>query len=95
MMASNAVEQAKASGVTDAAQLDALSAAAYPHFLHVMAILFVFNVIIMLIIGRLYPRDTDFILPYTKQVDITPYKYVRQVGIAVCIIVVAIYVYFA
>jgi SSS family solute:Na+ symporter len=95
MMASNAVEQAKASGITDVAQLDAISAAAYPHFLHVMAILFVFNVIIMLIIGRLYPRDTDFVLPYTKQVDITPYKYVRQVGIAVCIIVVAIYVYFA
>lgn len=95
MMADKAIERAQNSGVTDSAQLDAIAAAAYPHFLHVMAILFVFNVMIMLIIGRLYPRDTDFILPYTKQVDITPYKYVRQVGIAVCIIVVAIYVYFA
>ncbi len=28
----------------------------YPHFLHVMAILFVLNVIIMLIIGKISPR---------------------------------------
>ncbi|MCH2084277.1 MAG: solute:sodium symporter family transporter [Saprospiraceae bacterium] len=94
-LASNAVMEAKTSGIEDEAILASIEVAAYPHFLHVMAILFVFNVIIMLIIGRLYPRSTDFVLPYTKQVDITPYKYVRQVGIAVCIIVVAIYVYFA
>ena len=30
----------------------------YPHFLHVMAILFVFNVLLMLGIGKLYPRES-------------------------------------
>ena len=66
----------------------------YPHFLHVMAILFVLNVIIMLLIGRFYPRATDFYLPYTKQVDITPFKYVKEFGLGICIIVILIYIYF-
>ena len=67
----------------------------YPHFLHVMAILFVLNIIIMLIIGKMYPRKEPFVLEYTNQVSIEPYKYVKQVGIAICFIVIAIYVYFA
>ena len=37
----------------------------YPHFLHVMAILFVMNVLIMLAIGAIKPRATDFELSYT------------------------------
>jgi len=32
----------------------------YPHFLHIMAILFVMNVVLMLIIGRLKPRKTAY-----------------------------------
>ncbi|KGK29967.1 solute:sodium symporter family transporter [Cellulophaga sp. E6(2014)] len=67
----------------------------YPHFLHVNAILFVLNVLIMLAIGKLYPRKEPFVLEYTNQVSITPYKYVNQVGLAICVIVIAIYVYFA
>lgn len=67
----------------------------YPHFLHVMAILFVLNVIIMLIIGKLYPRPEPFKLEFTKQVDITPWKHLKSVGIGICIIVVGIYIYFS
>lgn len=67
----------------------------YPHFLHVMAILFILNVIIMLIIGKLYPREEDFVLEYTKQVDITPWKYTKPVGVLVCLIVISSYVYFS
>ena len=67
----------------------------YPHFLHVMAILFVLNVTMMLLIGKFRPRETPFELPYTKQVDITPYKYVKQVGAAICLVVILIYVYFS
>jgi SSS family solute:Na+ symporter len=66
----------------------------YPHFLHVMAILFVFNVIIMLVIGKLYPRELDFELEYTKQVEITPWKFTKTVGIAICVIVIGVYIYF-
>lgn len=66
-----------------------------PHFLHVMAIIFVLNVGIMMAIGKWKPRPQDFIQDYTKQVDITAWKYARPVGIAICLLVVAIYVYFA
>ncbi len=67
----------------------------YPHFLHVMAILFVMNVIIMLIIGKLKPRDAAFKLPYSEQVDITPYRYVKPFGLVIVIIVIMSYVYFS
>ena len=67
----------------------------YPHFLHVMAILFALNVIIMLVIGKLYPRETPYEQAYTKQVDITPWKYVKVAGIIICAIVMGSYFYFS
>jgi len=67
----------------------------YPHFLHVMAILFVLNVLIMLLIGRYQPRKEAYSQVYTKQVDITPWKHVNNVGIVICMIVLGIYIYFA
>ena len=90
-----ALVNAKDSGITDAAQLRLVEAEAYPHYLHVMAILFVTNMLIMLIIGKIWPRKEPFVLEYSKQVDIKPYRYVNQVGITVCVIVIGIYVYFA
>lgn len=90
-----ALEEAKASGISDAAELGLVEAGAYPHYLHIMAILFILNTVIMLVIGRIYPRKEPFELEYTKQVDIKPYRYVHQVGAAVCIIVIGIYIYFA
>jgi len=47
----SAIETAKASGITDPAALNLATADAYPHYLHIMAILFVMNAIIMIIIG--------------------------------------------
>ena len=67
----------------------------YPHFLHVMAILFVMNVILMLIIGLIKPREVAFELPYTKQVSIEPYKYVKAAGLTIIIIVVMTYIVFS
>lgn len=66
----------------------------YPHFLHIMAILFVFNVLLMLWIGSRYPRDSDYVQKYTQQVDITAWKYVKPAGLIVVIIVVLTYMYF-
>ncbi|PCJ95507.1 MAG: solute:sodium symporter family transporter [Flavobacteriaceae bacterium] len=90
-----ALEAAKASGITDEAALRLVEADAYPHYLHVMAILFGLNVIIMLVIGKIWPRKEAYVLEYTEQVSIVPYKYVKQVGITVCVIVIGIYIYFA
>lgn len=67
----------------------------YPHFLHVMAILFVLNILIMLVIGRIFPRKEAYEVVYTNQVDIKPWKLVNSVGILICVIVLFIYIYFA
>lgn len=66
----------------------------YPHYLHVMAILFVLNIIIMLVIGKFKPRAEPYEQVYTHQVDITPWKHLKKVGIAVFLIVLGIYIYF-
>jgi SSS family solute:Na+ symporter len=90
----SALESAKLAGVTEDAALALVEAKAYPHFLDVMAILFVLNVVIMLIIGKIKPREEAFVQEYTQQVDITPWKYTKQAGIAICAIVIGVYIYF-
>jgi SSS family solute:Na+ symporter len=65
------------------------------HFLDIMAILFVLNVAIMLLIGKIKPRKDPYVQVYTKQVDITPWKYVNITGLIISLIVVLIYIYFA
>ena len=64
------------------------------HFLDVMAILFVFNVLLMLIIGKYRPRAKAYEQVYTRQVEIVPWGYVKPVGIIICLIVVGTYIYF-
>ncbi|MDO7174125.1 solute:sodium symporter family transporter [Mariniflexile sp. AS56] len=67
----------------------------YPHYLHVMAILFVMNIIIMLIIGKLNPRPTEYHLELTHEVDVTPWKHAKTIGATITIIVISIYIYFS
>lgn len=90
-----ALNAAQASGITDEGQLALVKAEAYPHFLHVMAILFVLNILIMLIIGYFKPRKEPYVIEYTNQVDITPWKHTKSVGLIICIVVIGIYIYFA
>ena len=90
-----AINASNESNITNATQLALIKSEAYPHFLDVMAILFVLNIVIMLVIGKLYPRKEPFVQEYTKQVDITPWKYTKQTGAIICIIVISIYIYFA
>jgi solute:Na+ symporter, SSS family len=63
----------------------------YPHFLHIMAILFVLNTVIMLVIGKISPRKEAYVLHYSKDVDITPWKLLKPMGILICVIVIGIY----
>ena len=65
------------------------------HYLHVMAILFVINIAIMLIIGKLKPRPVNFELEYTKKVSIEPYRYLIPIGVSIILIVIGIYMYFS
>jgi len=49
----------------------------------------------MLIVGKLYPRKEDYVLLYTEQVNITPWKYIKPVGYGICGLVILIYLYFS
>ena len=66
----------------------------YPHFLHIMAILFLFNIVIMLLIGKFKPRAVAYEQAYTEQVDITPWKHINLMGAIVILIVVSTYFIF-
>ena len=91
-----ALSEAKLNGeITSEASAALIEAKAYPHFLDIMAILFVVNIIIMLIIGKLRPKKEPYQMAYTQQVDITPWKHVNVASIAIVVFVVAIYIYFA
>lgn len=94
-LVASALAKAEAAGITDTQALRVIEADAYPHFLHVMAILFVTNIVIMLIIGKFYPRREPFVLEFTKQVDISPWKHTKVVGSIICVIVISVYIYFA
>lgn len=65
------------------------------HFLDIMAILFILNIAIMLIIGKMKPSKEAFAQIYTRQVDIEPWVYAKKVGLLICVIVVLIYYYFS
>lgn len=66
----------------------------FPPFLDVMAILFVLNVLIMLIIGYYKPRPEAYVQVYTKKIDIVPWPHARKVGFVICLIVIGTYFYF-
>lgn len=91
----SAIENAKYTGITEVAELALVKANAYPHYLDVMAILFVLNIVIMLVIGKIIPRKEAFVQEYTNQVEITPWKYTKISGFLICAFVIAIYIYFA
>jgi len=67
----------------------------FPHFLHVQFACFVVTVILMLVIGRIRPRAADFVQEYTRAVDVTPWRYVKPVGLGICIVVISTYIIFS
>lgn len=69
-------------------------AESYPHFLHVMAILFVLNVCIMLWIGKIHPKETPYVQKDVGAVDMTPWALAKPVGAVVFMIVVSTYFVF-
>ena len=90
-----AMSAAKGSGITDVGELALIKAGAYPHYLDIMAILFVLNVVIMLVIGKIKPNKETFVIEYTNQVDITPWKHVKLVSVAIVVLVIGVYIYFS
>ncbi len=71
-----------------------IKAKAYPHFLHIMGILFVVNILIMLIVGKIQPKKEEYIPKITEEIDITPWKHAKTVGIIITILVLSTYFIF-
>ena len=51
-----------------------VAALANVHYLYFTAALFVFDMLLMLLIVKVHPRETDFVLHDAKVVDMTPWK---------------------
>ncbi|MDG1921250.1 MAG: solute:sodium symporter family transporter [Flavobacteriaceae bacterium] len=66
----------------------------YPHFLHVMGMLFLCIIAVMLVIGKWRPRTEAYVQNYTEQVDITPWKPVKIMGVIITVIVISTYFIF-
>jgi len=89
-----AMNEATMNGITDAKELSLIKAKAYPHFLHIMGILFVANISIMLLIGKLRPKTEVYEPKITKEIDITPWKYAKPIGVIITVLVLSTYLIF-
>ena len=49
----------------------------------------------MLVLGELYPRETEFVQEDVKAVDMTPWKHTHKAGLVLIVAVIAIYAVFA
>jgi solute:Na+ symporter, SSS family len=90
----NAVAEAKANEIVDASHLSIIEAQAYPHFLHVMGIIFILSIAYMLFIGKTNPQKTPYEPRVTELIDITPWKYTIIASIIIAILVLSTYFIF-
>ncbi len=65
------------------------------HEFFFLGTMFCWLVILMLVLGELKPRETEFVQVDVKAVDMTPWKFAPHVGVGLIITVISIYVYFA
>lgn len=89
-----ALSEASINGITNPKELSIIKAKAYPHFLHIMGILFVINVGFMLLMGKLLPNKNEYTPKITEEIDITPWKYAKVVGLAITLLVLSTYLIF-
>ncbi len=65
------------------------------HFLHLYAILFVIEVAIMLWVGMLYPRGTDWAYSTSHKVDMQPWRFAVPCAVTLLSCVIALYLLFS
>ena len=65
------------------------------HELHFLGMVFAYLVMLMLFLGELYPRETEFVQEDVKAVDMTPWKHAKLAGGLLIVSVAAIYLAFA
>ncbi|MGL4988803.1 MAG: solute:sodium symporter family transporter [Cetobacterium sp.] len=65
------------------------------HFLHQLAILFSISCAIMLIIGKMKPRETPYVLIKKNVVELTPWEYQYEAGAIITSVMLSFYVVFS
>jgi SSS family solute:Na+ symporter len=65
------------------------------HEFHFLGIVFAWLVILMLIIGEVRPRETEFVQKDALAVDMTPWRFAKPAGLVLILIVFLIYACFA
>ena len=65
------------------------------HYLYILAVLFPVNILIMLFIGKIAPRETDFIQKNADVVDLTPWKHRKVASAIAVVLMVLLYVLFS
>lgn len=65
------------------------------HFLHIYAILFAIEVAIMLLAGRIAPREVPWTIVNNASVDLTPWRFARPVAFTLMSLVVFLYLVFS
>ena len=65
------------------------------HYLHIYGILFLCCVVIMLVSGIISPRSTPYVQKYTKQVDLTSWKWAKPVSAIMITTLIYLYVLFS
>ena len=65
------------------------------HTFHFLGAVFVVLILLMLVVGRIAPRETPWVHQYSGDVDLTPWPWALPAGLGLVAIVAAIYTYFA
>ena len=65
------------------------------NFLYVLTIYFPATIIIIMLLSKIKPREKDFVLEYTHEVDITPWKHLKLVSVLLVLAVTCIYLLFS
>jgi SSS family solute:Na+ symporter len=62
---------------------------------HFLGIVFAYLVLLQLILGAIWPRETEFVQEDVGAVDMTPWRHAKKVGFLLIVAVLAIYASFA
>ncbi|MCF7364454.1 solute:sodium symporter family transporter [Vibrio sp. A1-b2] len=65
------------------------------HFFHQLAVLFVVCCAVMFIIGKVHPRDTDYVLPVNEAMDIKPWEFRFEASAVILYMVLGAYIIFS
>ncbi|MGI8386401.1 solute:sodium symporter family transporter [Robertmurraya sp. P23] len=65
------------------------------NFLYVLSILLAVDIFVMLVLGRLNPRETPFVLKDAKKVELTPWKHAKTFSVCLIVVMLGVYAFFS